>query len=382
MARSQPVAVVRRWLAETWPLAQAAAAATVAWVIALRLAGHADPFFAPIAAVVALNFAQGERGRSAVRLVLGTCVGIVVGELTLVLLAGGWGSLALATFVALVVAQALGANRLMRVQAAAGAILAVAVADGEAGTARLTDALIGAGVALVFTQVLFSPEPVALVRRAETAALGGMADILRMAAETVEHGTQAEAQREGLTRRMHGAREQLDEVGRAGPASARIASHSLIWRHERPTAARMNEEAGRIELLGVSCLMLIRTLVSTDPPRHSRLAHEVRELADALTDLATGLGDLHGRQRAVDRAFAVARRAAGEHAWPQMTLEAVAASVRFVCFDIMMFAGVAPQDAKAAVEQGAGEPWATAPPRDLHLLSLPRRLLDEHRHRP
>ncbi|WP_310721218.1 hypothetical protein [Streptomyces lydicus] len=140
--------------------------------------------------------------------------------------------------------------------------------------------------------------------------------------------------------------------------------------------------AGRIELLGVSCLMLIRTLVSTDPPRHSRLAHEVRELADALTDLATGLGDLHGRQRAVDRAFAVARRAAGENAWPQMTLEAVAASVRFVCFDIMMFAGVAPQDAKVAVEQGAGEPRATAPPRDLHLLSLPRRLLDEHRHRP
>lgn len=81
MARSQGAAAVRVWLAETWPLAQATAAATVAWVIAVGIGGHADPFFAPIAAVVALNFAQGERGRSAVRLVLGTCVGIVVGEL-------------------------------------------------------------------------------------------------------------------------------------------------------------------------------------------------------------------------------------------------------------------------------------------------------------
>ena len=50
------------------------------------------------------------------------------------------------------------------------------MADGEAGFQRLVDALIGAGVALVFTQIRFSPEPVALLRRAEAAALADMAD--------------------------------------------------------------------------------------------------------------------------------------------------------------------------------------------------------------
>jgi uncharacterized membrane protein YgaE (UPF0421/DUF939 family) len=57
-------------------------------------------------------------------------------------------------------------------QAAAGAILTVAVANGEAGTQRL----VGVGVALLFTQVLFSPEPLALLRRAEAAALADMAE--------------------------------------------------------------------------------------------------------------------------------------------------------------------------------------------------------------
>ena len=44
----------------------------------------------------------------------------------------------------------------MIAQAASGAIITVAVADGQAGPQRLIDALIGAGVALVFTLVLFS----------------------------------------------------------------------------------------------------------------------------------------------------------------------------------------------------------------------------------
>src|SRR5690349_8816474 len=103
MARSRTAAALRTWLTETWPLVQATAAATVAWVIALWIGDHDAPFFAPIAAVVALNFGRGERGRNALLLVLGVSIGIVAGELTVVVLGGGWGSLALATFAALVI---------------------------------------------------------------------------------------------------------------------------------------------------------------------------------------------------------------------------------------------------------------------------------------
>jgi uncharacterized membrane protein YgaE (UPF0421/DUF939 family) len=52
----------------------------VAWVIATRVVEHRHPFFAPIAAVVSLNAARGDRGVNAVRLVLGVIVGILVAE--------------------------------------------------------------------------------------------------------------------------------------------------------------------------------------------------------------------------------------------------------------------------------------------------------------
>ena len=54
-------------MTDLWPLAQATAAATVAWVIADRLVHHHEPFFAPIAALVALNTSFGERGLNALR---------------------------------------------------------------------------------------------------------------------------------------------------------------------------------------------------------------------------------------------------------------------------------------------------------------------------
>jgi uncharacterized membrane protein YgaE (UPF0421/DUF939 family) len=70
-------------------------------------------------------------------------------------LGGGYGTLALATFAAMAVAVALGGVRITVGQAAVSAILTVAVADGEAGPQRLVDALIGAGTALVSSQLLF-----------------------------------------------------------------------------------------------------------------------------------------------------------------------------------------------------------------------------------
>jgi hypothetical protein len=51
-------------------------------------------------------------------------------------------------------ARAVGGARIAMAQAASGAILTVVVANGEAGTERLEEALIGAGVALVFSQFL------------------------------------------------------------------------------------------------------------------------------------------------------------------------------------------------------------------------------------
>ena len=45
----------QRW----WPVVEATVAATVAWILAARLVGHPQPFFAPAAALIVLGQATG-----------------------------------------------------------------------------------------------------------------------------------------------------------------------------------------------------------------------------------------------------------------------------------------------------------------------------------
>jgi hypothetical protein len=61
----------RPTVTDLWPVLQQTVAGTVAWLLATHLVHHHEPFFAPIAAVVALNTQLGERGLNAVRLLLG-----------------------------------------------------------------------------------------------------------------------------------------------------------------------------------------------------------------------------------------------------------------------------------------------------------------------
>lgn len=68
-------------------------------MIAVHVVDHRQPFAAPIAAVMSLNAARGERGSNAVRLLLGVILGILVGEAAIAVN----GSLDAATLVAMFV---------------------------------------------------------------------------------------------------------------------------------------------------------------------------------------------------------------------------------------------------------------------------------------
>jgi uncharacterized membrane protein YgaE (UPF0421/DUF939 family) len=147
-------------------IAQSALAAGAAWEIALQIPGHGKPFFAPIAAVIALGAERGRRGRQAIEVILGVTLGILLGAgIVAVAGVGAW-QLVLATAVALVVATAAAAPPVVRIQAAASAILVVALHQPGANLAvqRLVDALIGGGIAIVLARLLFPVDPLELVR--------------------------------------------------------------------------------------------------------------------------------------------------------------------------------------------------------------------------
>ncbi|NLV55562.1 MAG: hypothetical protein GXY13_08120 [Acidimicrobiales bacterium] len=369
MTRARAAASLRRAGRALLPLLTLTAGATLAWVIASELGGHEEPFFAPIAAVVALSSPLGERGSNAVRLLLGVLIGISAGELTVFALGGGYGRLALATFAAMAVARLLRSPRLVIVQAAAGAILTVAAADGEAGPNRLVDALIGAAVALVFSQILLSPEPVALVRRTAADVLARMADALDLVARSLERGDDDLAE-EGLTR-LRDVRDTLTELARLRRVSGRVARHSAIWRSRIETVVQENENAGHLDLLGASGVGLARAVVDAGSQACSPLTPLVQRLAGDLRAMAADPGDRATRQAAADSALAVARdlpRGVGRGeteaggATGDVPLAAVMA-VEMVALDLMIVAGVEPAVAAAAVRQGhEGELPVSAPP--------------------
>jgi uncharacterized membrane protein YgaE (UPF0421/DUF939 family) len=350
---------LQRVVADAWPLLQGTAAATAAWVLAKYVFDHPQPFFAPIAALIALNTSLGERGLNALRLLQGVVLGIVVAEVILATLGGGYGSMALAILVATAAARAFGGTRIVIAQAAVAAILTIAVSDAEAGLDRLTDALIGAGVALVFSQVLFSPEPLRLLRRAEAAMLERMAGGLGLTARALEQGDDELA--EQAIAALRALPDDVAELRRTRRASARVARRTLVWRAHRELVVRENENADHLDLLGGSCLMLARVAPSLTPPEREAIGPTVRGLGDVLAALARDLGDRATRQRAADRALEVANAVSGSDASPGSALAVAITGVRLVATDLMVFAGLDLDNAVEAVREGILEQRVAAP---------------------
>jgi hypothetical protein len=341
----------RRVRGDAWPIAQGAGAAAVAWMLATHVVRHHQPFFAPIAAVISLNTVLGERGVNALRLLLGVLVGIGSGELAVAVLGRAYGAMAVATFVAMLAARALGGARIVLAQAAASAILTVAVTNGEEGINRLEDALLGAGVALMFSQVLFAPDPIRLVRRAEAAALEGVAGGLSLSAEALERDDDGLAA--AALDRLRDVRDHMTELARTRQASERIVRHALVWRFRAPPVVRENENAGHLDLLGGSALMLARVGWSADTPGKRWLAPMVRELSIALADMAQDPGDSRARQRSVER---LQRTTLSAEAWDEPGdphLAWMLMIVQMVATDAMKFAGV---DRMVATSRGQGSP--------------------------
>jgi uncharacterized membrane protein YgaE (UPF0421/DUF939 family) len=161
-------------------IVQSALAAGAAWELALQIPGHGRPFFAPIAAVIGLAAERGRRGRQAINMMIGVAIGILIGAgLVGVAGAGAW-QIVVGTLVALVLTTAAGAPPIIRTQAAASAILVVALHRPGANLAvqRLVDALIGGGIAVLLARILFPVDPLELVREQARRVRRQLADAL------------------------------------------------------------------------------------------------------------------------------------------------------------------------------------------------------------
>src|SRR5436305_11626619 len=99
-------------------------------------------------------------------MMIGVSLGILLGAAIVAVAGVGAWQIVLATAIALLLATAAAAPPLIRGQAAASAILIVALHRPGTNLAfqRLIDALIGGGIAIVLARLLFPVDPLELVR--------------------------------------------------------------------------------------------------------------------------------------------------------------------------------------------------------------------------
>ena len=290
--RDQVADARARLRASLWPCAQAAAASGIAWLLAHNALGHAQPFFAPIAAAIALSANNLRRGRRIAQMVAGVMIGIAVGEVATSVMGTSWLSIAATVLATMVVAMSLavgffGEGLMFVNQSAAAAVLVVALHRHGTGSERAVDALIGGGVAAVIGVGLFPAHPLRILHRAEREILRSLAGALGRLPELLEAGTAAQA---GWTNAaamdIHVQLGALASARATARATARIAPRR--WRL-RGDVAREEERIGRLDLLANAALSLLR--VGTDaldegemiPPA---LGESVAELAAALGELA------------------------------------------------------------------------------------------------
>jgi hypothetical protein len=98
---------------------------------------------------------------------------------------------------------------------------------------------------------------VRLLRHAEAGALAKVANALDLTARAVEEYDRDLAER--AIGNLRDLRDQLAELGRTRDASRRVARRSAAWRSQQDPVVQENENAGQLDLLGGSALMVVRT---------------------------------------------------------------------------------------------------------------------------
>ena len=291
-------------------IAEAAVAAAIAWLLAGLIPGHPSPVFAPIAALIALTASPGQRGRQAAQLILGILIGVVVANLFVVALGRGAWQMALLVLLALTLTTAAGLSAFMVAQAAIWSVIVLSLHGGySAAAGRLLDGLVGAAVAVVFTQLLFPVDPIGLIEGAGRPFYTRLADVLRRLGDAVEQGDE-EAARDALS-----AAEQLDDrrLREALHVAREIVRRAPRRRRRRSPVSDWSRAAGRLDAterdLVVLATGVVRAVRSEErpPPELADGLRAAAELYEQLPDLVAEDATREPFDRCAARAVAAAR---------------------------------------------------------------------------
>ena len=341
VSRTSARARVKRWEAKRWQIAQCAIAAGVAWFVASDLLGHPTPFFAPVAAVVALGTSYGQRLRRVAEVTVGVAVGVFLADLLVAGLGSGWWQIALIVALAMSAALLVDGGQLLVTQAAVQSIVvATLLPDPGAAFTRWTDAVIGGAVALVAATAV----PAAPLRRPREQAavvMHKIATLLRAAGEVMDDGDVEEAL--DLLADARSTDYLIRELQDAANEGLSVVASSPFRVRHRDDLRKMSELVDPLDRALRSTRVLVRqTAVAAYhrrpiPKSYSQLA---LELADAADLAAAELGADRMALAARTPLLTVGEATGRVERTDVLAAEAVLAQLRSVVVDLLMVAGL------------------------------------------
>ncbi|SCF13794.1 Uncharacterized membrane protein YgaE, UPF0421/DUF939 family [Micromonospora purpureochromogenes] len=303
-------------LRQGWlPVVETTLAATVAWILATRLVGHPQPFFAPAAALIVLGQARGQRVRRAVEVLLGVAAGVLVADLVVQAL-GPRTSWTVFTVILLTIALAVavGASTVAVVQAAVSALYLVVVSPPTESLVpfRFVDALIGGGVAVVASQLIDVRRPLAPLVAEFRRTYEGMAEVLDEVAAALDARDEPAAlaaldRARQLDATVERLRTAVLAAGEAVRLNVRRRRHIGRLRTVDATVGQLDYAVRNVRVLARAGVTFNR-LPTPVPPE---LGAALRDLAEAVRAAGEALAaDLDGAEEAGDRHAARAEAAA------------------------------------------------------------------------
>ena len=345
-----------RFMVNVWAILQTAVAAGLAYFLAAFVLGNEQPFFAPVAAVVTLGLAFGERGRRALEVALGVVLGLGVADVIVRLIGVGAAQITIVVAVAMAAAVLIGERRLLVNQAAISAILVVALQPPEAAFSpdRFFNALVGSGVALAISH-LFPANPERLVERAAEPIFQELAAVLDEVAEALGEVDleQAEAVL-GRARELDDRVRSFDETLSASYETARL---SPTRRRSLKHLELYASASIRIELAVINTRVLVRGAANAIrrgaavPPS---VPEAVLDLARAVQALADYLEESGGPEEARQFALLAARGATEAlDVGHDLAISVLVGQVRSMAVDLLRSTGMNQAQALAALEEVA-----------------------------
>jgi hypothetical protein len=344
------------------PILQTALAACLAWFLAVLILGLERPTFAPIAAVIVLGLAVGERGRRAIELTLGVAFGVAIADLLVSVVGVGAAQAGIFVMLAMALAVFLGGGDLGVKEAAISAmIIMITFQSSAAGfpIERFLEALIGGGTALLINALL-PVNPERMVEEAAHPLFEESAAVLEEVADALENGDAGRAQGAYMKAREIDARVAgLKEAVTAGRETARLAPprrRSLGHMELYATAADQIDLTVRdVRALARAAL----SVVQPEDPVPEPLPVAIRGLARATEALAAYLqtsGDPEQTRRLALEAARMASALLEEHEdlASNLGVNAVVDQIHSSAVDLMGGTGIDRGAALRALQEATG----------------------------